>query len=60
LSSISRFVVSKEVSVPLTVRFPATVRSLATWTSEGNVNVTSLLSVPLPDTVILLAVPVMV
>ena len=60
LSSISRFVVSRDVRVPLTVRLPATVRSDAICTSSGSDRVISADSLPLPDTVILLAVPVIV
>lgn len=57
LSSISRFVVSKEVRVPLTVKLPATVKLSAICTSSGRVKVISADSLPLPVTVILFAVP---
>ena len=60
LSSMSKFVVSNDVSVPLTVRFPATVKLSAISTSSGKVKVTSADSLPEPVTIILLAVPVIV
>ena len=56
---MSKFVVSKDVSVPLTVKSPATVKLSAICTSSGRVMVTSADSLPDPETVILLAVPAM-
>ena len=57
---MSKFVLSSETRVPLTTKLPATVKSEAICTSSGKVIVTSADSLPLPDTVILLAVPVTV
>ena len=54
---MSKFVVSNDVSVPLTVKFPATVKLSAICTSSGKVIVISADSLPEPVTVILLAVP---
>ncbi len=60
LSSIVTCSVFKEVNVPLTVKFPPTVKSLVIVTLSGSPIVTAEFSDPEPETSISLAVPAIV